>query len=114
VDAIEPELEEGGYIIDWHACDCFPEELIDLVVVVRAHTNVLYDRLVSRGYATNKIEENMDAEIFQELLEEAKKGFEEEIVVEVYSDTLEEMDANVDRIVQWYESWKKDHEVAKS
>jgi len=84
---------------------------VDLVVVVRAHTDVLFDRLTSRGYATKKIEENMDAEIFQELLEEAKKAYEEEIVVEIWSDNVPEMDANVDRIVQWFENWKKDHDA---
>jgi adenylate kinase len=35
-------------VIDWHICDVFPRRWIDLVVVLRAETSVLYDRLTSR------------------------------------------------------------------
>lgn len=42
-------MKEGGNIIDWHACDLFPESWIDLVVVLRTETSVLYDRLASRS-----------------------------------------------------------------
>lgn len=49
LDAIEPTLlPDGGVILDWHACDLFPESWIDLVVVLRVETNVLYDRLKAR------------------------------------------------------------------
>jgi adenylate kinase len=111
LDALEttPLKETGGYIIDWHACDLFPESWIDLVVVLRADTEVLYDRLISRGYGSKKVEENMDAEIMQVVLEEAREGFEEEIVVELTSNGIEELEANVDRLVGWVDQWKKDH-----
>lgn len=49
LDAIEDEVLQGGYLIDWHACDLFPKSWIDLVVVLRCpSTSVLYDRLSSR------------------------------------------------------------------
>ena len=48
LDAIESEIEAGGCLIDWHACDLFPRELIDLVIVLRAETSTLYDRLIAR------------------------------------------------------------------
>lgn len=48
LDAIEPTLLLGGVILDWHACDLFPESWIDLVVVLRVETSVLYDRLKAR------------------------------------------------------------------
>lgn len=48
LDAIEDEVEQGGYIIDWHACDMFPQSWIDLVVVLRTDSTLLYDRLASR------------------------------------------------------------------
>jgi len=48
LDAIEDEVKAGGCIIDWHACDLFPKSWIDLVVVFRADTEVLYDRLTQR------------------------------------------------------------------
>lgn len=48
LDEIEPQLEQGGNVIDWHVCDLFPERLIDLVVVLRCENGVLYDRLQAR------------------------------------------------------------------
>jgi len=81
-------VKTGGYIIDWHACDLFPKSWIDLVVVVRCDSTLLYDRLKARGYSEKKLDENMDAEIMQVLLEEAREAYDEEIVVELQSDTL--------------------------
>ncbi|KAG9882458.1 P-loop containing nucleoside triphosphate hydrolase protein, partial [Aureobasidium melanogenum] len=57
LDAIEPDLEAGGQIIDWHACDMFPQSLIDLVVVIRCNSTILYDRLKGRGYSDKKLDE---------------------------------------------------------
>lgn len=109
LDAIEEDLEKGGNIIDWHVCDIFPERLIDLVVVVRADNTILYDRLKSRGYADNKIEENIDAEIMQVILDEARDAYAEEIVIELTSNTLDELESNVSRIVEWKKQWEKDN-----
>ena len=49
----------------------------------------------------------MDAEIMQVLLEEAKEGYDEEIVVELYSDVAADVEQNVERVEQWIEAWKK-------
>lgn len=48
LDALEDEAKAGGCIIDWHACDLFPESWIDLVVVLRVDSTTLYDRLSAR------------------------------------------------------------------
>lgn len=45
---MEDEAKAGGCIIDWHACDLFPESWIDLVVVLRVDSTTLYDRLAAR------------------------------------------------------------------
>jgi adenylate kinase len=113
LDTLEPLTHPGGLIIDWHACDLFPARWIDLVVVVRCDSTILFDRLTARGYKAKKLEENMDAEIMQVLLEEARESYEEEIVVELRSDTAEEVEANVDRIEAWVEQWRKDHATEK-
>ena len=34
-DALEPMLEEGGYVVDYHSCDFFPIEWFDLILVLR-------------------------------------------------------------------------------
>ena len=109
LDCIENDLEEGGQIVDWHACDLFPPRLIDLVCVVRCENGILYDRLKERGYKGKKLEENLDCEIMEVLLQEARDAYEEDIVVELRSESLSDIDENVDRIVTWVENWKKDH-----
>lgn len=109
LDCIENDLEEGGQIIDWHACDLFPPSLIDLVCVIRCDNKLLYDRLKARGYGEKKLEENMDCEIMEVLLQEARDAYDEEIVVELKSEKTADIDANVERIETWIENWRKDH-----
>ncbi|PSN59880.1 P-loop containing nucleoside triphosphate hydrolase protein [Corynespora cassiicola Philippines] len=99
----------GGYILDWHACDLFPERWIDLVLVLRCDPTALYDRLTARGYQGKKLDENMDAEIMQVLLEEAREAYREEIVVELRSDGAEDVEGNVERVEQWVEVWRRDN-----
>ena len=62
----------------------------------------------NRGYHETKLQENVDAEIFGVLLEEAKEAFDEEIVVELNSEKDDEVESNCERIATWVESWKKD------
>ncbi|EDO17063.1 hypothetical protein Kpol_530p33 [Vanderwaltozyma polyspora DSM 70294] len=109
LDELEPLLREGGSIVDWHVNDVFPERLIDLVVVLRCDNSILYDRLHARKYHDSKIQENLDAEIMGVVLQDAQESYAEEIVVELQSDTTEQMEANVDRIVDWVELWLKQH-----
>jgi adenylate kinase len=99
----------GGYILDWHACDLFPERWIDLVIVLRCDSTLLYDRLTARGYKDKKLEENIDSEIMQVLLEEARAAYKDEIVVELMSEGPEDVEGNLERIEQWVESWRKDN-----
>ncbi|RFU35885.1 hypothetical protein B7463_g421, partial [Scytalidium lignicola] len=109
LDAIEDEVKQGGYIIDWHACDLFPKSWIDLVVVLRVDSTQLYDRLKSRDYPEVKLQENLDSEIMEVLLQEARDSYDEEIVVELKSNTSEEMESNIERIETWLKEWKKNN-----
>lgn len=109
LDVIEDNVKAGGYIIDWHACDLFPRSWIDLVVVLRTDSKTLYDRLEARNYAEAKLQENLDSEIMEVLLQEAREAFDEEIVVELTSNDSEEMESNIDRIEAWIKQWKTDH-----
>ncbi|OIW29868.1 P-loop containing nucleoside triphosphate hydrolase protein [Coniochaeta ligniaria NRRL 30616] len=109
LDALEEEVKDGGCIIDWHACDLFPKSWIDLVVVLRVDSATLYDRLTARKYPEVKLQENIDAEIMEVLLQEAKDSYDEDIVVVLTSNSSEEMDENVDRIEAWLGQWKKDN-----
>ena len=100
----------GGYILDWHACDLFPESWIDLVVVLRADSSLIYDRLNARGYGERKLQENLDSEIWGVLLEEAREAYAEEIVVELKSEEADDVEANVERIEGWIGKWEEDRE----
>ncbi|KAK7531445.1 AAA domain-containing protein [Phyllosticta citribraziliensis] len=110
LDALENEAQAGGLIIDWHACDLFPRRWIDLVVVLRCDPTRLYDRLAARGYAGKKLDDNMDCEIMEVLVEEARQAFDDECVVQLTSDEADQVDANVERMEAWVRQWKTDHE----
>jgi adenylate kinase len=102
--------EEGkGIVVDFHMCEIFPERWFDLVLVLRASTENLFDRLTKRGYNEKKRSENMEAEIMQVILEEARESYASEIVFEVSSNTVEDMEINVDRVSEWCQQWEKNN-----
>ncbi|PSS02434.1 AAA domain-domain-containing protein [Coniella lustricola] len=109
LDNIEEHCKTGGCIIDWHACDLFPKSWIDLVVVLRVDSAAHYDRLSSRNYPEVKLQENIDSEIMEVLLQEARDSYEEEIIVELTSNSTEELEENVERIQAWLKQWKEDN-----
>ena len=114
LDAIESQLKEGGYIIDWHACDLFPESWIDLVVVLRTDSTQLYDRLKARDYSEAKLQENLDSEIMEVLLTEARESYDENVIVELKSNDNEDLDSNVERLETWLGSWRKNSKEDQS
>lgn len=104
---MENEVEQGGCIIDWHGCDLFPERWIDLVIVLRTATEQLYDRLKARNYPEAKLQENIDSEIMEVVLTEARECYASEIVIELQSNTTDDLDSNIERIESWIENWKQ-------
>ncbi|CAE6421882.1 unnamed protein product [Rhizoctonia solani] len=130
IDEIEPMAVNGGLILDWHTCDAFPERWVDLVVVLRCDHTKLWERLEARrvwvlfwplcnvstdadvshrNYPLHKIQENNTSEIMQTVLDEAKSSYAEEIVVELQSESTDDLEANVSRICAWIDNWMKDH-----
>ena len=59
-----------------------------------------------RGYSGKKLTDNMEAEIMQVILDEAREAYQEEIVIELPSSTVEDIEANVERTVGWLRAWK--------
>ncbi|KAK4490782.1 hypothetical protein RD792_001495 [Penstemon davidsonii] len=104
-DELEDLMEEGGNIVDYHGCDFFPERWFDYVAVIQTENSLLYDRLSKRGYTGQKLSNNMECEIFQVLLEEAKESYPEDIVVALRSDCIEDIDRNVSTLTDWVRSW---------
>ncbi|KAH7345196.1 P-loop containing nucleoside triphosphate hydrolase protein [Rhizoctonia solani] len=131
IDEIEPMTVNGGLILDWHTCDVFPERWVDLVIVLRCDHTKLWERLEARrvwgflppplcnvltylefsnrNYPLQKIQENNTSEIMQTVLDEAKSSYAEEIVVELKSESTDDLEANVSRICAWIDNWMKDH-----
>ena len=99
----------GGYVVDYHSCELFPERWFDLVLVLQVDTSTLHDRLVKRGYNEKKLQENIQCEIMMVVLEAAHESYAEEIVVRLPSDTKEDMKNNVSRCQAWLENWKEEH-----
>lgn len=99
------QQQQQGIVADFHVCEIFPERWFDLVLVLRTKTEILFDRLTSRGYKDRKRDENMESEIMQVILEEARNSYAIEIVHEVPSNTVEDMQSNIQRVQQWVEQW---------
>lgn len=59
-----------------------------------------------RGYTGSKLSNNIECEIFQVLLEEAKESYPEEIVVALRSDTVEDITRNAASLTDWVRSWQ--------
>ena len=59
--------------------------------------------ILIRGYSQKKISENIECEIMQVLLDEAKESYKPEIVLELVSETVEQMAQNLDKLSEWVE-----------
>lgn len=104
-DELEDIMEEGGNIVDYHGCDFFPERWFDRVVVLQTDNTILYDRLTKRGYTGKKLSNNVECEIFQVLLEEAKDSYPEDIVVALKSDAIDDINNNLSSLGDWVRNW---------
>jgi adenylate kinase len=64
--------------------------------------------VTGRGYPLKKIQENNEAEIMEVVLEEARTSYPPEIVVELQSEGMSDLEANIARMVEWIRAWRKD------
>ncbi|KEG14657.1 putative kinase [Trypanosoma grayi] len=105
LDYMEPLMVNGGNrVVDYHSSELFPRRWFHLVVVLRASTEVLFERLTVRKYSERKREENLEAEIHGLCEEEARGAYDEDIVMVRESNTLDDMGATVDLIRMRVES----------
>jgi len=106
LDEMEDEMTPGGVIVDYHGCDFFPERWFDIVFVLRTETTRLYDRLQEKNYNHKKVENNLQCEIFQTILDEARESYNAEIVHELKSHNTDDIENNLEQILSWIEQWK--------
>jgi adenylate kinase len=96
VELLEQELRKGQQrnVIECIHGDVLPSDLVELVFVCRTNNTILYDRLKERGYNEKKVSNNMEAEIFQTILDEVRECFQESSIVELVNDEPEDLDKN--------------------
>lgn len=106
LDELEPLMQDGGKLLDYHSAEMFPERWIDQVYVLTTDNTNLYDRLVEKGQTGKKLQDNIQCEIFATILEEAKDSYKEDIVDTLPSNTHEDMSSNVKTVVEFIQQWK--------
>ena len=112
IDEIDEQMKEGGNIVDYHGCDFFPERWFDVIFVLRTDNNILYQRLEKRNYNIRKIQENVQCEIFQTILDEAKDSYRNDIVFELTSNSPDDLHENLQKIEFWINNWKKNSQLS--
>merc|ERR1712014_215388 len=110
-DALESVIENGNCEVDFHSSGFLPEDWFDLVIVLRADTNELYKRLENRHYAEAKIKQNVEAEIFQTCLEEAREAFEESSVevLELQHNSQTELEDSLSTVRRFVEKFNENN-----
>merc|ERR1712232_1427358 len=99
-DELEPLLEKGGCLVDFHSSGFLQDDWFDLAVVLRTDTSTLYGRLEKRHYPEAKIRQNVEAEIFQTCLEETRELFEDSSVevLELQHNSHEDLETAISRV----------------
>ncbi|XP_070541811.1 adenylate kinase isoenzyme 6-like [Ptychodera flava] len=110
IDELEDVVREGNCVLDYHSCEFFPERWFDLIFVLRTDNTILYNRLEARGYTGRKLQDNIQCEIFQTILEEARNSYLPSIVYELSSNEPEEIDSNIEKIRSTILKWKMNNQ----
>jgi len=67
-------IKKVGIIIDSHLSHYIPRKYVDLCLVTKCNLKEMGNRLKKRGYDKDKIKENIECEIFDICLNEAKEA----------------------------------------
>lgn len=76
-----------NYIIDSHLSHFISPEIVDACIVCTCGLKELRKRLEKRGYAAEKVRENLDAEIFESCRLEAEENGHNVIIVDMTKGT---------------------------
>jgi adenylate kinase len=78
-------------IIDSHLSHYLPRKYVDLCIVTKCELKELKKRLEKRGYSEQKVRENLDSEIFDICLNEAKELWHYTFVIRTTKGIKKEM-----------------------
>lgn len=103
IDQILTEHPEGGVIFDFHCSDIVNPEDVDLIIVLRTTSDILFKRLQERGYAITKVQENTEAEIFRVVLDEVLEYYDNSKVITIQSDSMEDLDKGLESLQHFFQ-----------
>lgn len=93
--------KEKNLVIDSHISHLLPKKDVDLCIVITcSNLKKLEKRLQKRGYSKQKIRENLDAEIFQVCLMEAKERKQKVVVVDCFGINKEKITKKIMTILK--------------
>ena len=69
-------------VIDSHMSHLLPSKYVDLCIVTKCDLKILKHRLQKRSYSPTKVRENLDAEIFDNCLVEAREKNHRTMVID--------------------------------
>jgi adenylate kinase len=75
--------EKNLIIIEGHYIDLVPNSFVKFAFILRAHPDILYQRLKERNYTKQKVDENIEAEVIGVCQMDALYAFGEEKVYEI-------------------------------
>jgi len=73
---------KNGIVIDSHLSHHLPSKYVDLCIVTKCNLKILERRLKKKKYSKGKIRENLDVEIFDVCLNEAKENKHKILVID--------------------------------
>ena len=77
-------------IVEGHYADIVPSRLVDVVIVLRTHPEVLSKRLEAKGWSERKVRENVQAEILGSCTFNALEAYGSKRVFEIDTSNLSE------------------------
>ncbi|MBS3140042.1 adenylate kinase family protein [Candidatus Woesearchaeota archaeon] len=84
---IKEKAKTRNIIVDSHIAQLLPKSMVDLCIALTcSDLKKLKRRLQNRNYSKKKIRENLDAEIFQVCLQEARERGHKIIIVDACKD----------------------------
>lgn len=105
LDCLEPEFEaHNRNIIECIHADMLPSDKVQLVFVCTTDNTPLYDRLKARGYNQEKIDNNIQSEIYQIIHEEARESFDKSKIILLPNNELQDLDRNIETIMREIQS----------
>jgi adenylate kinase len=105
------EVAAGGLLFDFHSADVFPPDYFDLIVLMRCENETLYRRLEERGYKQEKITENIECEIFEEVKLDIEEHYNNPaLLLELRNEKQQDMEANLQATLNWLIAYKHAHQ----